>query len=78
MVRAGMLGLEVYYGVYDDATIQNLLRLARQYGLVATGGSDFHGLNKMAHLSSLGEVHVPPEVVEKLRTLAARVKQERA
>lgn len=78
MVRAGMLGLEVFYGTYDDATIQSLSRLARQYGLIATGGSDFHGLNKMAHLGGLGEVNVPPEVVEKLRVKAAQVKQERA
>jgi 3',5'-nucleoside bisphosphate phosphatase len=78
MVRAGLVGLEVYYGAYDDATVQSLLHLARQYGLIATGGSDFHGLNKMAHLSSLGEVYVPPEVVDKLRDKANAVKQERA
>ncbi len=77
MVRAGMLGLEVYYGSYDDQTIQGLVHLARQYGLVMTGGSDFHGLNKMAHLSGLGEVNVPPEVVDKLRRKAEQVRNER-
>jgi 3',5'-nucleoside bisphosphate phosphatase len=77
MVRAGMLGLEVHYGMYDDQTIQGLHHLARQYDLIATGGSDFHGLSKMAHMSSLGQVHVPPEVVDKLRARAAQVKKER-
>jgi predicted metal-dependent phosphoesterase TrpH len=78
MVRAGMLGLEVFYGMYDDQTIQGLAHLARQYGLVMTGGSDFHGLKKMAHLSSLGQVYVPPEAVDKLRKRADQVKKERA
>ncbi len=76
MVRAGLLGLEVHYGLYDDATIQMLSQLAREYGLVATGGSDFHGLNKMAHLSGLGVTNVPPQVVERLRAKADQVKQE--
>jgi 3',5'-nucleoside bisphosphate phosphatase len=78
MVRAGMLGLEVYYGAYDEATVQNLQHLARQYGLVATGGSDFHGLNKMAHMSNLGLVHVPPEVTDRLRRKRDQVRQERS
>jgi hypothetical protein len=74
LVKTGLLGLEVYYDLYDDLTRQQLLRLARQYGLIATGGSDFHGLNKMAHMSGLGEPHVPPGVVEQLREKAETVK----
>jgi 3',5'-nucleoside bisphosphate phosphatase len=73
LVRAGVLGLEVYYLAYDDQTRANLSRLARQYGLLATGGSDFHGMNKMAHMGGLGEIHVPPEVVEKLRKKAKEI-----
>lgn len=76
MVRAGLLGLEVFYGMYDDATIQSLAYLARQYGLIATGGSDFHGLERMGHMNGLGAVHVPPEVVTKLWNKAEQVKKE--
>ena len=76
LVKAGMLGLEVYYGMYDDATRAELARLAKQYGLIATGGSDFHGLNKMGHLGGLGGTYVPPEVVERLRKKADAVKEE--
>lgn len=74
LVKAGLIGLEVHYGLYDDPTRAELARIARQYGLVATGGSDFHGLNKMGHMSGLGETYVPPEVVAKLREKAASVK----
>jgi len=70
LVKAGLLGLEVHYGMYDDATISELAHLARQYGLVATGGSDFHGLHKMGHMSSLGEVNVPAHALEKLKARA--------
>lgn len=70
LVKAGLVGLEVHYLAYDDATRAQLSRLAKQYGLLATGGSDFHGLSKMGHMSGLGEMHVPPEVVEKLREKA--------
>lgn len=71
MVKCGLLGLEVHYGMYDDNTRSELARIARQFGLIATGGSDFHGLNKMAHMSALGEVTVPPQVVDKLKSKAA-------
>ncbi|MBI5031159.1 MAG: PHP domain-containing protein [Chloroflexi bacterium] len=73
LVKVGLLGLEVHYASYDDPTRAELSRLAKQYGLIATGGSDFHGLNKMAHMSGLGTVDVPPNVVDKLRAKAANL-----
>ncbi len=72
LVKAGLLGLEVYYGLYDDALVSKHARLAKEYGLLATGGSDFHGLNKMGHMNKLGQVHVPPKVVEQLRAKAGQ------
>lgn len=77
LVRAGLVGLEVYYSVYDDATIQALAQLARQYDLITTGGSDFHGLNKMGHMSGLGEVSVPYQAVQRLREKAKEIQKER-
>lgn len=75
LVKAGLIGLEVHYAAYDEPTRANLLRLAKQFGLIATGGSDFHGLNKMAHMGALGQVHVPPEVVDKLKEKAEEIKE---
>ncbi|MBI3914893.1 MAG: PHP domain-containing protein [Chloroflexi bacterium] len=74
LTQAGMLGLEVYYGMYAEELRNKHLQLAKQHGLIATGGSDFHGLNKMGHMGGLGQVFVPPEVVEQLREKAASVK----
>ncbi|MCL4486556.1 MAG: PHP domain-containing protein [Chloroflexi bacterium] len=78
LVKTGLLGLEVYYGAYDDATRSALLHLADENGLIATGGSDFHGLDKMAHMSGLGDVGIPPGVVDALKRKAEAIQKERA
>ena len=43
LVRAGLRGLEAYYGEYDDPTRERLARLAASWNLLITGGSDYHG-----------------------------------
>jgi predicted metal-dependent phosphoesterase TrpH len=73
LVRAGLTGLECYYAEYSDATRRELVDLAKQYGLIQTGGSDFHGLNRMGHMSALGQANVPIEVVEKLKKAKAKM-----
>ncbi|MBM3130406.1 MAG: PHP domain-containing protein [Chloroflexi bacterium] len=70
LVKVGLIGLEAMYGMYDEATRAHLVQLARQYDLIVTGGSDFHGLNRMAYLNDLGEVDVSLQVVEQLRERA--------
>jgi predicted metal-dependent phosphoesterase TrpH len=74
LAPAGLLGLECYYGQYDDDTVVRLLALASQYGLIATGGSDYHGPN--IHPTPLGGRWVPPEVAERLRQTAERLRAE--
>lgn len=74
LVQVGLLGLECYYAQYSDTMRRELLDLAKQYGLVQTGGSDFHGLHRMGHLSALGEVNVPIEVIDKLKQAKAKMK----
>ena len=75
LVKVGLIGLEAQYGGYDEMMRADLVRWAKRYDLLVTGGSDFHGLNKMAHLSGLGEVTVPFQVVEQLRERAATIKR---
>lgn len=41
--RAGLDGLEVWHPSHDASLVAYYERLARDYGLVATGGSDYHG-----------------------------------
>jgi predicted metal-dependent phosphoesterase TrpH len=43
LMAAGLRGLEVYYRKFDAQTVATMAALAVELGLVATGGSDFHG-----------------------------------
>lgn len=43
LVEAGLGGLEVYYRSFDVPTVQAVGEVAAALGLVATGGSDYHG-----------------------------------
>lgn len=42
---AGLVGMEVYYQDYDEATRRRLARAAEEHGLLKLGGSDYHGLH---------------------------------
>ena len=68
LVAAGLAGIECYYGDYDDLRKREYLALAKRYGLVATGGTDFHGTG-VAHRRPLGGIWLPPETIA---ALAAR------
>ncbi len=68
LVPAGLRGLEVYYGEYDGAQQRELLGIANRYGLVPTGGSDFHG-PRFREGRDLGTVDVPVTVWEGLLAL---------
>jgi predicted metal-dependent phosphoesterase TrpH len=71
LVEAGLVGMECYYGAHTPAFTAQCLRLSARYGLVPTGGSDFHGRGD--HGTDLGGVFVPPECVGSLETRRARV-----
>lgn len=65
--KAGASGIETHYGLYTEETVADILKLAQQYDLVATGGSDFHGRNDGGQLTSPGARYVPPEVIKQLK-----------
>ena len=72
----GLLGMECRYSLYDEEQSQYLLALAKEYGLVPTGGSDYHGANKphLALGSGTGQLCVPAAWLEPLRALATSTK----
>ena len=43
LVDAGLVAIECYHSSHDEAATAHYLGLARQHGLLVTGGSDFHG-----------------------------------
>lgn len=69
----GLRGLECRYSGYDAEQVAYLEKLAEEYGLLKTGGSDFHGDNKPhIHLGTgiAGELDVPYEWLDRLREAA--------
>ena len=65
----GLEGMECRYSGYSREQSGYLEALAEEYGLIKTGGSDFHGQAKPhIHLGSgTGELHVPYEFLEQLK-----------
>ena len=73
-IEHGLKGMECLYSLYDEEQSAYLLKLAAEYGLTPTGGSDFHGNNK-PHISlgtGTGSLAVPYEYLDRLRELAGK------
>jgi 3',5'-nucleoside bisphosphate phosphatase len=74
LVAVGLGGLEVYYGPYNPETVERLRAVAERFGLIPTGGSDYHGPG--IHPTPLGGQPALPEAsIEALRTAAAAMPQ---
>jgi predicted metal-dependent phosphoesterase TrpH len=74
LVDAELDGIEVYYGAYNEDTVAWLEGLARKFGLVPTGGTDFHGPAGLAH-ADLGSRSLPPECLRELERRAEARRQ---
>ena len=64
--KAGLKGIEVYYSNNHGQDEVNVKALANHFGLVATGGSDFHGSVK-PHIelgTGRGNLKIPYSVLE--------------
>lgn len=66
LVEHGLCGIEAYYPDHTPAMVSAYRDLARRFGLVVTGGTDYHG-GGIATRAPLGSVPVPPEAVPALR-----------
>ncbi len=69
--RVGLAGIEAYYSAYGATTVQHLASLARKHRLIATGGSDFHGLEHITE-TPMGGLDIPPECIERLLAFGRR------
>jgi len=64
LVEAGLLGIEAFHAEHTEGQRTRYARLAADLGLLATGGSDFHG--PFAPNAALGSVDVPDWAVRAL------------
>jgi predicted metal-dependent phosphoesterase TrpH len=73
--RAGLVGLEAFYGAYRRHERDGYADLARRFGLIPSGGSDYHGTYKPGLMlgSGYGDLVVTDALLDELREHAARV-----
>lgn len=67
--KHGLAGMECIYSTYDRETTAISLRIAEEFGIFPSGGSDFHGAHKPDIMlgRGRGSLRVPYEYYEKLR-----------
>jgi len=65
----GLQGIEVYYPEHSPRQQKTYQGFARQYSLIETGGSDFHGsqVNGIAIGTGRGSLHVPDQLLQNLK-----------
>ena len=66
---AGLIGIEAYYDNYTAEEVDRLVRLAERHSLIATGGSDYHGIYADSE-TMIGGADVPLKSAEQLIALA--------
>lgn len=71
LVEAGLMGLEVYHPSHSFTEVQKLEALCQQYGLIKTGGSDYHGPSSNEEETRLNSLHLPLELLESLKAARA-------
>jgi 3',5'-nucleoside bisphosphate phosphatase len=73
LVAAGLMGIETYYAEHSAAQTAHYKDLCHQHGLVATGGSDYHG-ERSGRTNPLGHPPVPMRVYDELKDAAHRAR----
>jgi len=69
--EAGLIGIEAYYKDNTPEQTAATLELAEKYSLIATGGTDYHGIDESKEVM-IGGVEVPLEAAERLIAMAGK------
>ena len=76
LVEAGLKGIEVYHPTHSPSQTRKLEAYCQTYGLLMTGGSDYHGpaKEKNAGFRDLNDLAVPLDLLPPLKAAADRLK----
>jgi predicted metal-dependent phosphoesterase TrpH len=74
LVDEGLQGLEVYYPEHSALEVAQYKTLAERYGLLVTGGTDYHGIEKNGFDIGVGRgtMKLPYSIVEGLKAARSR------
>jgi len=69
LVKKGLKGIEAYYPEHSALEVAQYKTLAERHGLLVTGGTDYHGIEKngLAIGVGRGEMKLPYSIVENLK-----------
>ena len=67
-IECGLDGMETLYSDYDEQTTACAVRIAREFGIKESGGSDFHGARKpgIELGTGRGDLRVPDSLLQQL------------
>lgn len=66
----GLMGIECYYPTHREEDTKHLIELSKKYDLKISGGSDFHGLNKLGLDLGTGynnNLSIPYKILKQLK-----------
>jgi len=71
LVEGGLMGVEVYHPSHSESQVYKLEKMCQEYGLLMTGGSDYHGpLPDGKETTILNMLHLSLELLEPLKEAA--------
>ena len=67
----GLLGIEAHHPMHDVALRENFTEVANDMGLLATGGSDYHGTGKKRYNVGIGtgDLKIPDDAFEAIQEI---------
>ena len=73
LIAAGLVGIEAHHPEHDMRLRDSLTALADDLGLIATGGSDYHGTGKTGYSvgTGKGDLHIPQDAFEEIQQAIA-------
>ena len=73
LVEAGLMGIEVFHPHHGNNKVNRLQEYCQQYGLLITGGTDYHGYD-LEHPENekwqLNQLHLPIDLLEPIKQAA--------
>ena len=78
LVQAGLMGIEVYHPTHSVSQTRRLEEYCQEYGLLMTGGSDYHGPKKEKNpdFKDLNALNLPLSLLTPLKTAAMQLKAD--
>ena len=65
-IKLGIEGLEIYYPEHTEEQQQQFIRIAKEYNLLITGGSDYHGLGSSGSRKKIGSAGVDENILNRI------------